>query len=194
MHFRQWKRREFITLLGGAATAWPLAAHALQSERIWRIGVLMASAADDLENQARMAAFLQGLAQLGWTDGRNVRIDTRWAMTNADDLRGHAADWPRSRRTSSSLRLAPQPRRRCFRPPAPCRACSCRSSTRSAGIGRRLRDRPVRRRPGGGAVLGGGVEPGRRARCVRNRARRHGIRALRTSTRCSASREFFLGP
>jgi putative ABC transport system substrate-binding protein len=57
-----------------------------------RIGVLMASAADDSENQARMAAFLQGLAQLGWTDGRNVRIDARWATTNADDLRRHAAE------------------------------------------------------------------------------------------------------
>ena len=57
-----------------------------------RIGVLMASAADDPEYQARIAAFLQGLAQLGWTDGRNVRIDTRWATTNADDLRRHAAE------------------------------------------------------------------------------------------------------
>jgi putative ABC transport system substrate-binding protein len=57
-----------------------------------RIGVLIASAADDSEFQARMAAFLQGLAQLGWTDGRNVRIDTRWATTNADDLRRHAAE------------------------------------------------------------------------------------------------------
>jgi putative ABC transport system substrate-binding protein len=85
------KRRTFITLLGGAA-AWPLAARAQQGERVRRIGVLMASAADDLENQARMAAFLQGLAQLGWTEGRNVRIDTRWATTNADDLRRHAAE------------------------------------------------------------------------------------------------------
>src|SRR6201981_1587554 len=57
-----------------------------------RIGVLMASAADDSENQARMAAFLQSLAQSGWIDGRNVRIDTRWATTNADDLRRHAAE------------------------------------------------------------------------------------------------------
>ena len=57
-----------------------------------RIGVLMASAADDPEYQARIAAFLQGLQQLGWTDGRNVRIDTRWATTNADDLRRHAAE------------------------------------------------------------------------------------------------------
>ena len=85
------KRRTFITLLGGAA-AWPLAARAQQGERVRRIGVLMASAADDLENQARMAAFLQGLAQLGWTEGRNVRIDTRWATTNADDLRRHAVE------------------------------------------------------------------------------------------------------
>ena len=57
-----------------------------------RIGVLMASAADDAESQARIAAFLQGLQQLGWTDGRNVRIDTRWATTNPDDIRRHAAE------------------------------------------------------------------------------------------------------
>ena len=86
------RRREFITLLGGAAAAWPLAARAQQAERMRRIGVLMASAADDPESQARIAAFLQGLQQLGWTDGRNVRIDTRWATTNADDLRRHAAE------------------------------------------------------------------------------------------------------
>jgi putative ABC transport system substrate-binding protein len=87
------KRREFITLLGGAAAvAWPLAARAQQPERVPRIGVLLASAVDDSENQARMAAFLQGLAQLGWTDGRNIRIDTRWATTNPDDLRRHATE------------------------------------------------------------------------------------------------------
>ena len=86
------RRREFLGVLGGAAAGWPLAARAQQPERMRRIGVLMASAADDSENQARMAAFLQGLAQLGWTDGRNVRIDTRWATTNADDLRRHAAE------------------------------------------------------------------------------------------------------
>jgi putative ABC transport system substrate-binding protein len=85
------KRREFITLLGGAA-AWPLAARAQERERMRRIGVLLASAADDSEYQARMEAFRQGLAQLGWTDGGNVRIDTRWATTNADDLRRHAAE------------------------------------------------------------------------------------------------------
>jgi len=86
------KRRKFIALLGGAAAMWPLAARAQQDEGMRRIGVLMASAADDSENQARMAAFLRGLAQLGWTDGRNVRIYTRWATTNADDLRRHAAE------------------------------------------------------------------------------------------------------
>jgi hypothetical protein len=73
------KRRAFITLLGGAAAAgWPLAVRAQQSERVRRVGVLMPNAADDPEYQARMTAFLQGLAQLGWIDGRNVRIDTRW--------------------------------------------------------------------------------------------------------------------
>jgi putative tryptophan/tyrosine transport system substrate-binding protein len=92
MQFDELKRRDFITLLGGTVATWPLAARAQQPERVPRIGVLMASAADDPENQARMAAFLQGLAQLGWTDGRNVRIDTRWATTNADDLRRHAAE------------------------------------------------------------------------------------------------------
>jgi len=85
------KRRAFITLIGSAAT-WPLAARAQQGERVRRIGVLVASPADDAESQARVAAFKEGLAQLGWTEGRNVRIDTRWATTNADDLRKHAAE------------------------------------------------------------------------------------------------------
>jgi putative tryptophan/tyrosine transport system substrate-binding protein len=71
------KRRELITLLGGAAT-WPLAAHAQQSERMRRIGVLMNVAAADPEGQAQVAAFLQALQQLGWSEGRNVRIDTLW--------------------------------------------------------------------------------------------------------------------
>src|SRR2546429_6073123 len=92
MQFDQLRRREFITLLGGAAAAWPLAARAQQPERVPRIGVLMASAADDSENQARMAAFVETLARLGWTDGRNIRIDTRWATTNPDDLRRHATE------------------------------------------------------------------------------------------------------
>jgi putative ABC transport system substrate-binding protein len=86
------RRREFITLLCGSAAAWPLAVGAQQPERMRRIGVLLAAAADDAEFQARIGAFLQGLQQLGWTDGRNVRIDTRWATTNADDIRRHAAE------------------------------------------------------------------------------------------------------
>ena len=85
------RRREFITLLGGAV-AWPLAARAQQPERMRRIGVLMPATSDDTEFQARLAAFHQGLALLGWTIGRNVRIDTRWATTNADDIRRHAAE------------------------------------------------------------------------------------------------------
>src|SRR5262249_13882319 len=92
MSFDQLRRRELITLLGGAAV-WPLAARAQQDrERMRRIGVLMAATANDPEYQARMGAFEQGLALLGWTDGQNVRIDTRWATTNVDDIRRHAAE------------------------------------------------------------------------------------------------------
>ena len=72
------KRRAFITLLGGAAATWPLAARAQQGERVRRIGVLMNRAADDQDGQARVAAFQQALQQLGWSDGRNVRVDIRW--------------------------------------------------------------------------------------------------------------------
>jgi putative tryptophan/tyrosine transport system substrate-binding protein len=86
-------RRQFITLLGGTTViAWPLAAHAQQPERMRRIGELQAIAADDPEAQAQNAAFLQGLQQLGWTDGRNVHIDTRWAAGNANDARKYAAE------------------------------------------------------------------------------------------------------
>jgi putative tryptophan/tyrosine transport system substrate-binding protein len=85
------RRREFISLLGGVAVGSPLAALAQQPDRVRHIGVLMAAAAADPEYQARIGAFQQGLALLGWTDGRNARIDTRWA-TNADDIRRHAAE------------------------------------------------------------------------------------------------------
>ena len=85
------KRREFVALLVGAAV-WPLAARAQQPERVRRIGVLTGTAADDPDAQARQAAFVQGLQQLGWTDGHNVRIDTRWAAGNAADLRKYAAE------------------------------------------------------------------------------------------------------
>jgi putative ABC transport system substrate-binding protein len=86
------QRRDFIRLLGGATAAWPLAARAQQSDRVRRIGVLVAATADDPDYQARIAAFQQGLQQLGWSDGRNVHIDTRWATTKPDDIRRHAAE------------------------------------------------------------------------------------------------------
>jgi putative tryptophan/tyrosine transport system substrate-binding protein len=86
------KRRDFITLLMRAAAAWPLAARAQQAERMRRIGVIMSLAADDKQGQARLAAFLQGLQELGWTDGRNVRIDIRWGTGDAGRNRRHAAE------------------------------------------------------------------------------------------------------
>ena len=72
------KRREFITLLGGAAASWPLAAHSQQDTRVRRIGVLMPLDENDPERKTFVSAFTQALADLGWTDGRNVRIDLRW--------------------------------------------------------------------------------------------------------------------
>ena len=85
------RRREFIAALGGAA-AWPLAASAQQGDRVRRVGVLLPGAADDPEYQTRVGAFLQGLQQSGWAIGQNVRIDSRWATVNADEIRRHAAD------------------------------------------------------------------------------------------------------
>ena len=85
------KRREFITLVGGAA-AWPLAAHAQQGERMRRVGVLNTLVADDAMGQARNGALLQGLQQAGWTIGRNVHVETRWAAGDADRLRTYAAE------------------------------------------------------------------------------------------------------
>jgi ABC-type uncharacterized transport system substrate-binding protein len=86
------KRREFITLVGGAAVAWPLAARAQQGDRMRRIGVLLPVATDDAEFQTRVGAFLQALQQLDWTIERNVEIDIRWATANADAIRRHAAE------------------------------------------------------------------------------------------------------
>ena len=85
-------RRELLAALGGAAAAWPLAARAQQPERMRRIGVFMPLAADDKQAQARLAAFLQGLQELGWTDGRNVRIDYRWAAGDAERIRRYAVE------------------------------------------------------------------------------------------------------
>jgi putative tryptophan/tyrosine transport system substrate-binding protein len=86
------RRRDFIKVIAGSAGAWPLFARAQQGERVRRVGVLMSLAADDREGQARLAAFLQGLQELGWIDGRNVRIDIRWAAANAADTRKYAAE------------------------------------------------------------------------------------------------------
>jgi putative ABC transport system substrate-binding protein len=79
----QMKRREFITLLGGAAAAWPLAAQAQQPVRVRRVGVLVGSGEDDPLTKVRLATFLQGLEKLGWSEGRNVRIDYRFAPGGA---------------------------------------------------------------------------------------------------------------
>src|SRR5512133_391094 len=85
------KRREFITLLGGAA-AGPLAARAQQPDRMRRIGVLMNIAADDADAPVRVAALAQGLQELGWTIGRNLRIEYRWSAGEADRIRRYAAE------------------------------------------------------------------------------------------------------
>jgi putative tryptophan/tyrosine transport system substrate-binding protein len=82
--------RDVVRLLGGATAAWPLAARAQQGERMRRIGVLWGAGAGDPEYQSRVDAFQQGLAQLGWSEGRNVRLDIRWATTNADRIRAAA--------------------------------------------------------------------------------------------------------
>jgi putative ABC transport system substrate-binding protein len=86
------RRREFISLLGGVATAWPLAARAQRREHMRRIGVLTNLSADDQESQARNAGFLQGLQELGWSVGRNVRIEYRWTLGDAERTRRYAAE------------------------------------------------------------------------------------------------------
>ena len=100
-----------LAAFGGAAATWPFAARAQQAERVRRIGVLMAATADDPENQTRIGAFHQGLAALGWTDGRNLRVDTRWAATNADAFASTRSNWPHLRRMQSWLVLALRPSR-----------------------------------------------------------------------------------
>ena len=85
------RRRDFVRAIVGSAAAWPLTARAQRQDRMRRIGVLLPAAADDAVWQTRMAAFLGGLQQLGWADGRNVRIDTRWAAGDAD-LRKYAEE------------------------------------------------------------------------------------------------------
>jgi len=86
------KRREFIKFIAGSAIGWPLAALAQQSEPVRRIGVLMSTSADDKEGQARLNAFVQGLRELGWVDGRNARIDIRWAAGDVERIRKFIAE------------------------------------------------------------------------------------------------------
>jgi putative ABC transport system substrate-binding protein len=86
------RRRDFITGIVGSAITWPLAARAQQVEHVRRIGMLHLTAADDPEGKGRNAAFVQGLAQFGWTDGSNVRIETRWAAGEAERIRKYTAE------------------------------------------------------------------------------------------------------
>src|ERR1035437_8141095 len=125
------RRREFITLLGGAVVAWPIAARAQQREQMKRIGILLPATADDAVFQARLAAFYQGLALLGWSIGHNVRIDTRWATTNAAEIRRHAVELVALSRPTSSFRVATRLCRHCYRRPARCRSCPRSPTIRS---------------------------------------------------------------
>src|SRR5262249_51771976 len=86
------RRREFVTLLGGAAAAWPMAARAQQTDRMRRIGVLMSTAVDDPQDPSRHAAFAQGLQELGWSIGSNLRIDYRWGASSPDNARKYASE------------------------------------------------------------------------------------------------------
>src|SRR5260221_14682347 len=118
LRMKPMRRREFITLLGGAA-AWPFAVRAQQAGGMRRVGVLMNLTADDPEASARVTAFAQGLQQLGWTVGRNLRIDYRWGAGDADRARRYATEL---------VALAPDvvlaARWRCNRRRALCRWCS----------------------------------------------------------------------
>src|SRR5262249_26314360 len=86
------RRRDFIKVIAGSASAWPLLAHAQQGERVRHIGVLISLAAEDKEGQARLAAFLQGLQELGWIDGRNVRVEIRWGSGDGERARKYVVE------------------------------------------------------------------------------------------------------
>ena len=132
------RRREFITLLGGAAAAWPLAARAQQPERMRRIGVLMGYAESDRKDRPMVAAFREGLQKLGWTEGRNIRIDTRWATP--DDAESTTAIREGTRRAAARpafFRKAHPPRRLCCNKRAPSRSFSRPFPIRSAAASSR---------------------------------------------------------
>ena len=125
------RRRDFIKVIAGSASAWPLLARAQQGERVRHIGVLISLAADDKEGQARLAAFLQGLQELGWIDGRNMRVDTRWGGGDGERARKYIAELvaltPDVILASGGSLVALY-----FKQPAPCRSCSRRPLIRSA--------------------------------------------------------------
>ena len=127
------RRRQFLAMLGGAVVTWPLAARAQQRERTRRIGVLINFAADDPAAQSRLTAFLQGLAQLGWTEGGNAHIDVRWGAGDTERIRKYAAELvaldPDVMLTSGVRRRA-----QCCRRLAPSRWYSCKSPMRSAAV------------------------------------------------------------
>src|SRR5262245_50624892 len=105
------RRRDFVRVIGGTAAAWPFWARAQQRERVRRVGVLTPFAADDAEGQARLTAFAQGLQQLGWSVGLNLRIDYRWGDGKVETMRKYAAELvalaPDLILASSSAALAP---------------------------------------------------------------------------------------
>jgi len=124
------RRRTFITLIGGAAAAWPLAARAQQGERVRRIGVLMNSTADDAVSQDRLTALVQGLQELGWTVGRNLQIDYRWGAGNVERYRTFAAELV-ALTPDILMTVGARLLRLCNARPALCRSCSLLSRTRS---------------------------------------------------------------
>ena len=126
MQFYRPKRREFITLIGGTAAAWPLAARSEQGERMRRIGVLV-GVADDPQGQARLAAFRTGMQALGWADGRNIRFEVRFTGGAADRSRGYAAELVS---LSPDLITARTPSARSNTRQRPFRSCSPRWSIR----------------------------------------------------------------
>jgi len=185
------KRREFIALLGGAAAAWPLAARAQQREHMRRIGVLWPLAADDPISQARNAAFLQALQQLGWTVGQNIQIEYRWSAGNDEAARRFAAELaalaPEVILASGSAAAGPLLQVTRTVPivfaivPDPVGAGFVDSLARPGGNATGFvngGDRPVGRHTDGGAVARVGGEPAQRPRRRRDRARHHGVRAF----------------
>ena len=130
---RHTRRRDFITLLGGAAATWPLPGRAQQPDRMRRIGVLLGYPEGDLEVQTHIAAFRDGLQNLGWTEGRNIRIDTRWAAADleamqrvAKELVGSQPELIFSTNTPATATLLQQT--------APSRSCSFRLQIRLAAV------------------------------------------------------------